>query len=251
MNFLSIPRALEFALFRTYCVPSISGLLDKTGEFQRRAQKRYDDTDLIVSELMEWGYESERGRRALRRMNQLHGRFAIANEDFLYVLSTFVFEPIRWNERFGWRRMGEKERLAYFYFWREVGRRMNIRDIPGDYQTFERFNREYEKTRYRFSETNRRVGAATRELYVSWFPGLVAPLVRSAIYALLDAPLLDAFGFPRPNPLIRFIVPRLLRLRGRLAGLWPARTQPRLRTQMRHATYPEGYAIETLGPPEQ
>lgn len=88
-------RALEFALFRTYCVPSISGLLDKTGEFQRRPQKRYDDTDLIVSELMEWGYDSERGRRALRRMNQLHGRFAIANEDFLYVLSTFVFEPIR------------------------------------------------------------------------------------------------------------------------------------------------------------
>jgi len=36
-------------------------------------------------------------------MNQLHGRFDIANEDFLYVLSTFIFEPIRWNTRFGWR----------------------------------------------------------------------------------------------------------------------------------------------------
>src|SRR5207244_7943076 len=79
-------RALEFALFRTFCVPRISALLDRTGEFQHRAQKRYDDTDLIVSELMEWGYDSDRGQRALRRMNQLHGRFAIANEDFLYVL---------------------------------------------------------------------------------------------------------------------------------------------------------------------
>ena len=45
-------RALEFALFRTFCVPSISALLDRTGEFHHRAQKRYDDTDLIVSELM-------------------------------------------------------------------------------------------------------------------------------------------------------------------------------------------------------
>jgi hypothetical protein len=44
--------ALEFALFRTYCVPSISALLNSTGEFNARAQKRYDDTDLIVSELM-------------------------------------------------------------------------------------------------------------------------------------------------------------------------------------------------------
>ena len=42
-------RALEFALFRTFAVPGISGLLDHTGEFQKRAQRRYDDTDLIVS----------------------------------------------------------------------------------------------------------------------------------------------------------------------------------------------------------
>src|SRR5204863_5846581 len=66
-------RALEFALFRTFCVPAISALLDRTGEFSRRAQKRYDDTDIIVSELMEWGYDSEPGKAALRRMNQLHG----------------------------------------------------------------------------------------------------------------------------------------------------------------------------------
>jgi hypothetical protein len=39
-----IERALEFALFRTYAVPSISGLLCKTGEFVRRPRKRYDDT---------------------------------------------------------------------------------------------------------------------------------------------------------------------------------------------------------------
>jgi hypothetical protein len=31
-------RALEFALFRTFCVPSISALLDRTGEFRQRAQ---------------------------------------------------------------------------------------------------------------------------------------------------------------------------------------------------------------------
>ena len=117
-------RALEFALFRTFGVPAISSLLDQTGEFRHRAQKRYDDTDIIVSELMEWGYDSDRGQLAILRMNQLHGRFLIPNEDFLYVLSTFVFEPIRWNVRFGWRLLCEEERLAYFLFWREVGHRM-------------------------------------------------------------------------------------------------------------------------------
>ena len=88
-------------MFRTFCVPSISALLDQTGEFRRATQKRYDDTDIIVSELLEYGYLSDRGRIALRRLNRLHGRFAISNEDFLYVLSTFIYEPIRWNLRFG------------------------------------------------------------------------------------------------------------------------------------------------------
>src|SRR3954469_15022786 len=102
-------RALEFAFFRAFCVPRIARLLDATGEFRHRAQKRYDDTDIIVSEMMEHGYDSERGRAAIARMNEIHGRFSIRNQDFLYVLSTFVLEPIRWNARFGWRRMIPKE----------------------------------------------------------------------------------------------------------------------------------------------
>ena len=108
-----ITRALEFALFRTFAVPSIGGLLARTGEFGARAQKRYDDTDLILSQIYEFGYDSERGRAALRRMNGIHKRFNIANEDYLYVLSTFVFEPARWLDRFGWRRLVTEEKLAF------------------------------------------------------------------------------------------------------------------------------------------
>jgi len=243
-------RALEFALFRTFAVPSISKLLDRTGEFQNRAQKRYDDTDIIVSELMERGYESERGKRALRRMNQLHGRFAIANEDFLYVLSTFIYEPIRWNGRFGWRPLCEQERVGYFQFWRAVGRRMNIRDIPADYDEFERFNRAYERQHFRFTEANARVGSATRELFVGWMPRPFAPVVRRVIYALLDDPLVDAFGFPRPSGLMRRLVEGALRLRARALRWLPTRRRPRFRTEMRHPAYPDGYTIEQLGPPE-
>lgn len=73
-------RALELALFRTFCVPSVAALLHRTGEMERFTQKRYDDTDIIVSELLDYGYESDRGRAALRRMNQIHGRFNIAYE---------------------------------------------------------------------------------------------------------------------------------------------------------------------------
>jgi hypothetical protein len=241
-------RALEFALYRTYCVPSISGLLDRTGEFARNPQKRYDDTDIIVSELMEWGYDSDRGKRALRRMNQLHGRFRIANSDYQYVLSTFVFEPIRWNARWGWRPMCEKEKLALFYFWREVGGRMGICDVPADYDEFERFNVAYEKENFRYSEANHRVGSATRDLFLSWFPRVLAPVIRPAIYALMDDALIEAFGFPQPTAGMRRLVDGMMRLRGRLLRHCPPRAKPRLRTLMKHPSYPKGYVIEKLGP---
>jgi hypothetical protein len=243
-------RALEFALFRTFCVPSISVLLDRTGEFVHRAQKRYDDTDLFVSELMEWGYDSDRGKAALRRMNQLHGRFAIANADFLYVLSTFIFEPIRWNERHGWRPMCEQEKLGMFRFWCEVGRRMNIKDLPTDYNTFERFNVEYERANYRFSEANHRVGQATCEMFARWFPRVSRPLVRRAMYALMDEPLIEGFGFLRPSKVMRRLVSGCLRLRARVLRCLPPRRKPRLRTELSHRTYPDGYRIELLGPAE-
>src|SRR5262245_61426926 len=129
-------RALEIALYRTYCVPSISALLDRSGEFYRHTQRRYDDTALLIAEMCEWGYEQGRGREALERMNWAHGHFKIANEDFLYVLSTFVFEPIKWMDAFGWRKLHQNERLGYYYFWREVGHRMGITDIPESYQAF-------------------------------------------------------------------------------------------------------------------
>ena len=63
-------RALELALFRTYCVPSISALLDATGEFRDRPQRRYDDTALLMAEIAAHGYDSPRGKEALRVINR-------------------------------------------------------------------------------------------------------------------------------------------------------------------------------------
>ena len=53
----------------------------------------HDDTDMILSEIVENGYDSERGRAFLDRLNKIHSHFNISNELYLYVLSTFVYEP--------------------------------------------------------------------------------------------------------------------------------------------------------------
>lgn len=241
-------RALELALLRTFCAPSISKILVHSGEFEERPQRRYDDTEILVSELVEHGYDSERGERAIRRMNQLHARFDIRNEDYLYVLSTFVFEPIRFIDRFGYRPTIENERLGIFLFWREVGKRMNIRDIPEHYAEFEALGQAFERTHFQFAESNRRIGLATTRLFASWFPGPVQALAKWGVYAVLDEPVLDAFGFPHPPRWLRQAATTALRTRARVLRVLPKRSEPVRRSGITRKSHPEGYDIERLGP---
>ena len=243
-------RGLEVAIWRTCCVPSISETLDGSGEFALRAQKRYDDTRILLGELVRNGYDSERGKAALRQINLAHRRFTISNEDMLYVLSTFIYEPIRWIDRWGWRPVSETERLASFYFYVGVGRLMNVRSLPTDYDEFERFNREYEQARFRPAPSNHRVGSSIIRLYLSWYPRPIAALVGATLPCRLDGPALDALGMARPRRWARTL--NWLALRGharaeRLAPTLMARLtkRPAART---YPGYPKGYDISDIGP---
>lgn len=244
-----VTRSLELALFKTFCVPRISKLLDKTGEFRYHTQKRYDDTGITIAEILKWGYDSDRGKEAIHRMNQIHGRFQITNEDFLYVLSTFIYDPIRWIERFGWRPLCDRERLAIFYFWREVGTQMQIENIPESYEVFDKYNINYEQQYFQYSPTNRRVGEATLKMFIGWFPQFLEPAIAPMVYALLDERMLEAFGFPEPPQFLRDRVTNLLKLRGRILRWLPPRTKPWFFTDDRHRSYPNGYEMSDLGPP--
>jgi hypothetical protein len=242
-------RALELAFFKTFASPTIAALLASTGEFTRRGQKRYDDTDLLISIFSEDGWDGPLGKRALRRINQLHGRFSIANEDFLYVLSTLLLEPQRWNERFGWRPLIEVERVAQFHFWREVGRRMGIRDIPESLGEFERLNATYERERFRPTDAGRRLARAQRDVFLAWFPWLPNGIGARAISAVLEEHVIEALDLGRPTRFERRLVEAALRVRARVVHYLPARRRPHLRTTMRRRSYPSGYTIEALGPP--
>jgi hypothetical protein len=245
-----VPRSLEMALLRTFAVPSIGGLLHTTARFAEAPQRRYDDTTLLIAELVEWGYVHPRGRAALERMNAIHGRFRISNDDYRYVLSTFVLEPMRWNARFGWRPLSRNERIAGFVLWREIGRRMGIRDIPDDLAGLEELNVAYEREHFRRVPGGMAVAAAGRDLLLGWYlPPALRGLGARVLAALLDEPLLDAFGWPVPTAAERRAVEGALRARSRALRAMPGRTHPHLSTMVPTRSYPEGYRIGALGPP--
>jgi hypothetical protein len=243
-----VTHALDLALLKGSCVPSISGLQARTGEFVQRTQKRYDDTLLILAELLESGYDGERGRAAQRQMNRIHHRFPIANDDYLYILSTSVVEPIRFNARFGWRPYSETETRAYFNLWAAIGRRMGIREVPRTLAEMERYHDDYERDRFAFSPDNRANAVAMIRMFSGWYPAPLRPAVRAGIRGLLADDVLDALGLPRPSARSRRLVEAVLRLRARLLRIGPRRTRPYLHTKRRQRTYPAGYRIEELGP---
>jgi hypothetical protein len=243
-------ESLSFALFRTYAVPSIGRLLERTGEFTERTQKRYDDTALILDTILEHGPDAGDGREALRRMNQMHRAYGISNDDLRYVLSTFVVVPTRWLDEFGWRRLTPAERMATVNHYRDVGAHMGIKDIPETYQGFESLLDDYERAHFGFDEGSLAVADATLDLMATFPPNHLLPkaAVRQFAYAVMDDPLLDAFGYPRPHPAVRAAARRGLKARAALLRLMPPRTTPKfVRDLPNIRSYPRGYDVRNLG----
>ncbi|RSO10086.1 DUF2236 domain-containing protein [Streptomyces sp. WAC 06783] len=242
-----VARALELALYRTYAVPSIGRLLAETAELTDRTQKRYDDTALLLDTVIEHGFDSEDGRTAIRRINQMHRSYDITNDDMRYVLCTFVVTPKRWLDLYGWRRLSEHEKHATAVYYRTLGRHMGITGIPQTYQEFERCLDDYEHAHFGWDEGGRRVSDATLGLMAGWY-GPLAPMVRGASIALLDDSLLDAFRYERPRPAVRAAVRGALRLRAKSVRLLPPRRRPHYARQNPEIKgYPNGYAVSELG----
>lgn len=241
-------RALETALMRSFCSPSISKLLHRTREFRKHGQKRYDDTALLTAEFMQHGYDSERGRAAIEHMSRIHSFYSISNEDFLFVLSTFIFQPIEWIHRYGWRKPTENEKQALFYFFREVGVRMHLKAIPTSLQAFEEFARNYESRHFVYAKTNKEVGDATVNIVKGWMPFFIKPLVLPVMKCFLDEKMLRALGHSAPAPMLKKLVNFAMKSRAWALKYITFKPYPTFYTTEPNHTYPKGYRIAQLGP---
>ncbi|KAJ3741003.1 hypothetical protein DFH05DRAFT_1404818 [Lentinula detonsa] len=193
--------ALAFALFKTYAIPSISKILSNTKELKsaQSISKRYADTEILIStwvfcpisgksstvsqpsntsrqsfgntaDTQKAGATAERGdvddpraMIALARVNWLHSKYSITNDDYLYTLALFAFEPPKWARLYGWRALSPMEEEAFYIFWVEIGQRMGIRDIPETIKEFRTWVVEYEAKTMVPAQTNYDVATYTTE----------------------------------------------------------------------------------------
>lgn len=243
-------RGLEVAMLHTFCVPSIAAVLTESGELRDRGPKRYDDTRILLGEVVRHGHDSERGRTAIRRINRAHRPYDITNADMLYVLSTFVLEPVRWIDRWARRPMTAAERLAGFEFYRELGRRLGVTGIPHEYAEFEDLNLEFERTRFAPTRQGHRLATDLLNVYASLYPAAVRAVAVDVWHARLGAPVRAALGLPGPSGPGRLLNHAVLRGHAALEHVAPnwctaAFARPEART---FPGYPHGYDLNDIGP---
>ena len=158
--------------------------------------------------------------------------------------------PIRWIDKYGWRRLTEAERTASANYYRELGRHMGIKDIPATHQQFAAFLDQYEREHFGFDEGALAVSEATLQLMATFPLNRLAPraVMDRFAKALMDDSLLDAFHYRGPARWERGLATGALRLRALTVRLLPTRKEPLYARQLPNIrSYPQGYDVARLG----
>ncbi len=196
-----ITTSLSFGLFRTYGIPTISHLLVQTNQLAQLdiAGRRAEDTSVLLGECLYHQLDSYRARMGLARINYLHSLYGnrISNNDMLYTLSLFICEPIRWSKKYEWRSLSSIEEQARFLYYKELGIRMGIRNIPLTLNDLEIWANDYEVKNMIYSKDNQICGEATLALMLAHFPKCMQNIIRKGLLSLVDERLRLSMGFEK------------------------------------------------------
>jgi hypothetical protein len=212
--------ATQWALIKTYAIASGTKPLVGTRQLStpERVGRRTEDTAVLLFEMLAGDMDSDRWMTAMAKVNWLHSKYQkhIKNDDMLHTLSLFIMEPITWIDRYGWRPLSELERVARFVFWKEIGRRMGIQDIPQSIEDLQEWVEEYEKHAMVYAESNKMCADTTMDLFLrnvpSWAHGAMKNMARS----FMEDKVLQAVGWPRAPRWINFLDDIFFKVRGQV-----------------------------------
>ncbi len=272
-------KSLEFALFRTYGIPTISSLLLHTGQLGKadNAGRRYVDTSGLIQSFMTfpvpkldlpdggessasaadrqgWEHFGEdpddpRSSIALARVNFLHGRWKskISNDDLLYTLSVFIIEPAKWIDRYEWRKTSALEKEALFALFYHIGRCMGIQNIPETREELIEWSLAYERNYMKFEQCNHEVAQHTTALLMYALPSLLHGFATHLVVSLMDERLREAMGYPSAPGWVMSFKDTFFRLRALVVGsLMLPRSKPLANIPIGSDEAGKVFSVETL-----
>ncbi|KAG5918544.1 hypothetical protein E4U42_006813 [Claviceps africana] len=216
-------KSLQFALFKTYGIPTISSLLASTSLFSnpKTASKRYEDTTVLIGEFIAHRPDEQRTHKAIGRINSIHGPYIkagkILNQDLLYTLSVFVTEPIVRINRWEWRQLTDMEVCAQGTFWKSIGDAMGIqytgllrrdswRDGLEFVEDISAWAQQYETDFMVPAATNKQTSDELVRLLLYTVPSKARSFASHVIGVLMGERLRNAMIHPTPPPGVEKIV---------------------------------------------
>lgn len=200
---------------RQAAIPGIAEILDRDGRGPtvRNPRRRNAETLGYFGVWFRHGYRGARGQRAIERVNAVHSRFPISQQQYRYVLATQIFEPARLLALVGARPLTTTENRARFVFWRNLGQRLGIADIPATSDELYAWMLDYERDNSCYTAPAGRIAEALRGEWVRrQLPTPLRPLGGAALDSLVDPNLGTALGIDQPNVAARAFVHTTIRV---------------------------------------
>ena len=241
---------LELSFVRTFAVPSIAKLLAGTGEIAARPLKRSLDTALLMYEIVDSGPDGPRGRAVIKMVNQMHRKVPITEDQYSYVLTTFIVPTLRFMDSYGWRPSTETEKQAVTVYYRRVGQLMGLNWLPASYEEAARFFDAYEATNLAPSPEGASLMQVTQDVLATRMPRALRWASPTLVRLMLDDRLCKALSLRPPAPVARRAFSLAMAARGAVVKRRPPRAEPRFRPGCNGKdVYPHGYELTDLGPP--
>ncbi|PGH05238.1 hypothetical protein AJ79_06849 [Helicocarpus griseus UAMH5409] len=163
--------------------------------------KSVEDTAVFFAEFFISGIDSPRGLAAVSKMNSDHRRYGskISNDELLFTLALLILEPPRLIDTYEWRKLTMIERVAMFTYWKEIGNRMGIRNIPNDIDALANWNKTFEAEHMRYADTNRLCAMSTVNTFVRNWPSCTKELGKDMIACFLQRYVRPLIGLEEPS----------------------------------------------------
>jgi hypothetical protein len=212
---------------RQVAVPSIARVIYRGGggDNLRDVARRTDDTLALFGAFLKWGPSSPEGRAAIARMERIHDRFSITDEQKRYTLATLIFEPDRIAQHLGLDQYTAGQREAIWRFWMSVAEQMPLGGLPATPEKLRRWMLDYEHEHWRHTDGGRNVVDRFFEDWTTrWFPRRARRLGRQILLALMDEDLRTVLHLETPSKPVEQLVRASARVSSPLMLVRPFRS---------------------------
>lgn len=184
----------QWALIKTYSIARGTRLLVRTRQIGslKCVGRRAEDTGVFLGELIAGGMDEVRWMTALSKVNWLHSRYKshITGGETLSTLAFFIIEPINFINAYGWRPLTKMEEVARFLFWKEIGLRMGMDNIPDTLEELVVWQEKYQEKEQYYTPDNELCTKNTMDLFLrnlpTWPHGFMNGFAQSLMVSFMD-----------------------------------------------------------------